>query len=35
VVIAELQELSTGELRAAVGDNGIRNPKAVDDICEE
>jgi hypothetical protein len=35
VVIAELQELSIGELRAVVGDDGIRNPEAVGDICEE
>jgi hypothetical protein len=35
VVVAELQEFSTGELRAVVGDDGIRNPKAVDDIHEE
>jgi hypothetical protein len=35
VVIAELQEFSTSELRAIVGDDGIRNPEAVDDIREE
>jgi hypothetical protein len=35
VVVAELQELSTGELHTVVGDDGIRNPKVVDDIREE
>jgi hypothetical protein len=35
VVVAELQELSTGELRTVVGDDGIRNPEVVDDIREE
>jgi hypothetical protein len=35
VVITELQEFFAGELRALVGDDGIRNPKAVDDIREE
>jgi hypothetical protein len=35
VVIAELQELPTSELRAVVGDDRIRNPEAVDDIREE
>jgi hypothetical protein len=35
VVIAELQEFSTGELHAIIGDDGIRNPEAVDDIREE
>jgi hypothetical protein len=35
VVIAELQEFSVGELRVVVGDDGIRNPKAVVYIREE
>jgi hypothetical protein len=35
VVVAKLQELLAGELRTVVGDNGIRNPEAVDDIHEE
>jgi hypothetical protein len=35
VVVAELQELPTNELCAIVGDDRIRNPKAVDDIREE
>jgi hypothetical protein len=35
VFVAELQEFSADELRAVVGDDGIRNPKAVDDIREE
>jgi hypothetical protein len=35
VVIIELQEFCAGELRTVIGDNGIRNPEAVDDIREE
>jgi hypothetical protein len=32
VVVAKLQELSTGELGVIVGDDGVRNPEPVDDI---
>jgi hypothetical protein len=35
VFIVELQEFSTDELCAIVGDDGIRNPEVVDDIREE
>jgi hypothetical protein len=35
VVFAEVQELLPSELRAIVGDDGVRDPKAMDDICEE
>jgi hypothetical protein len=35
VVVAEVQELFSGELRAIVGDNGVRDPKAMDDVGEE
>jgi hypothetical protein len=35
VVITELQEFSADELCTVIGDNGIRNPEAVDDIREE
>jgi hypothetical protein len=35
VVVIELQEFSADELRFVVGDDGIRNSKAVDDIYEE
>jgi hypothetical protein len=35
VVVAKLQEYFAGELCVVVGDDGIRNPKAVDDIREE
>ena len=35
VVLAEVQELSTGELGAVVGDDGVRDPKAMDDVYEE
>jgi hypothetical protein len=31
VVVAELQELSTGELGAVVGDDGVRHSEPVDD----
>jgi hypothetical protein len=34
VILAEVQELSTGELGAVVSD-GDRDPKAMDDVCEE
>jgi len=33
--IAEVQELSTGELSAVVGDDDIGDPKPVDDVGEE
>jgi hypothetical protein len=35
VVLAEVQELLPSELRAIVGDVGVRDPKAMDDVCEE
>jgi hypothetical protein len=35
VVLAEVQELSASELGAIVGDDGIRDPKAMDDVGEE
>jgi hypothetical protein len=35
VVVAELQELSAGELRAVVGDDGVWDFKPVDDVSEE
>jgi hypothetical protein len=35
VVLAEVQELFPGELRAIVSDDGIWDSKAMDDICEE
>jgi hypothetical protein len=35
VVFAEVQELLPSELRAIVGDDGVRDPKAMDNICEE
>jgi hypothetical protein len=35
VVLAEVQELLPSELRAIVGDYGVWDPKAMDDICEE
>ena len=35
VFIVESEELLSGELRAVVRDNGVRNPKAMDDIEEE
>ena len=35
VFIAELEELLSGELRAIVRDNGVRDPKAMDDVKEE
>jgi hypothetical protein len=33
VVIAKLQEFSTGKLGAIVGDDGVRHTKPVDDVC--
>jgi hypothetical protein len=35
VVLAEVQELSASELSAVVGDDGVRNPEAMDDVGEE
>jgi hypothetical protein len=35
VVLAEVQELSAGELGAVVGDDGVRDPEAMDDVGEE
>jgi hypothetical protein len=35
VVFAEVQELFPSELRAIVGDDGVWDPKAMDDICKE
>jgi hypothetical protein len=35
VVVTELQEFSTGELRDVVSDDGIRNSEVMDDISEE
>jgi hypothetical protein len=35
VILAEVQELSAGELGAVVGDDGVRDPKTVDDVGEE
>jgi hypothetical protein len=35
VILAEVQELSTGELGVVVGDDGVRDPKAMDDVSEE
>ena len=35
VFIAELEELLSGELRAVVRDDGVRDPKAMDDVMEE
>jgi hypothetical protein len=35
VVLAEVQELLPSELCAIVGDDGVRDPKAMDDVGEE
>jgi hypothetical protein len=35
VAFAEVQELLSSELRAIVGDDGVWDPKVMDDICEE
>jgi hypothetical protein len=35
VVLAEVQELSASELGAVVDDDGVRDPKAMDDVGEE
>jgi hypothetical protein len=35
VILAEVQELSAGGLGVVVGDDGVQDPKAMDDIGEE
>jgi hypothetical protein len=35
VILAEVQELYAGELGVVVGDDGVRDPKAMDDVGEE
>jgi hypothetical protein len=35
VILAEVQELFAGELGVVVGDDGVRDPEAVDDVGEE
>ena len=35
VVLAEVQELPASELGAVVGNDGVRDPKAMDDVDEE
>jgi hypothetical protein len=35
VVLAEVQELPASELGAVVGDDGVQDPKAMDDVGEE
>jgi len=35
VSVAEIQELSIGELRIVIRDNGVWYSKSVDNICEE
>jgi hypothetical protein len=35
VVLAEVQELPASELGAVVGNDGVRDPKAMDDVGEE
>jgi hypothetical protein len=35
VILAEVQELPAGELGAIVGDDGVRDPEAMDDVGEE
>jgi hypothetical protein len=35
VVLAEVQELSASELGAVVGDDGVQDPEAMDDVGEE
>jgi hypothetical protein len=35
VVLAEVQELLASVLGAIVGDDGVRDPKAMDDVGEE
>jgi hypothetical protein len=35
VVLAKVQELFASELGAVVGDDGVRDPRAMDDVGEE
>jgi hypothetical protein len=35
VILTEVQELFAGELGAVVGDDGVRDPKAMDVVGEE
>jgi hypothetical protein len=35
VILAEVQELSAGELGVVVGDDGVRDPEVMDDVGEE
>jgi hypothetical protein len=35
VVLAEVEELLPSELGAVVSDDGVRDPKAMDDVGEE
>jgi hypothetical protein len=35
VVVAEAQELLPCELGAVICENGVGDPKAMDDVCEE
>jgi hypothetical protein len=35
VVLTEVQELLASELGAIVSDDGVRDPKAMDDVGEE
>ena len=35
VVVAERQEFLAGELCPIIGDDGVRNPKPMDDVSEE
>jgi hypothetical protein len=35
VILAEVQELSAGELGAVVGDDRVRDPETMDDVGEE
>jgi hypothetical protein len=35
VVLGEVQELSASEQGAVVGDDGVRDPEAMDDVGEE
>jgi hypothetical protein len=35
VILAKIQEFSAGELGPVVGDDGVRDPEAMDDVGEE
>ena len=35
VFVAELEQLLSGELRAIIYDDGVQDPKAMDDVEEE